>query len=144
MKRDRNENDRGGPGDSFLINSHLFCKNVPPTVFVFFLLLFSSDNFNLYGQIITTTYTSNNTWTAPAGVASVTVTCLGGGGAGGGASGNPATGGGGAGGSSVTSVLTVVPFTTYTVTVGGSKTATATSSAVTNKGNPSWFNTAGT
>lgn len=132
-----------GQSESHSISRYLFGKNVPAAMFVFSLLCFFSTDF--YGQINTIiTYTASGTWTAPTGITSVTVTCLGGGGAGGGASGNPATGGGGAGGSCVTSVLTVAPYSVYVVTVGGSKTATATSSAATNKGNPSWFNTAGT
>src|SRR5688572_14659394 len=123
-------------------SSYVPINNTWAIAFVFSLLFFFSDKVG--GQTTTITYTATSTWTAPAGVTSVTVACWGGGGAGGGASGNPATGGGGAGGSYVTSVLVVVPGTAYTVTVGAAKTATATSNAATNKGNPSWFNTAGT
>lgn len=90
-----------------------------------------------YGQ--TQNFTANGTYTVPAGVRMIQVECWGGGGAGGGASGNPACGGGGAGGAYVKSFISVTPGQTYTVTVGGIKTATATSSAATNKGNPSWF-----
>jgi hypothetical protein len=84
-------------------------------------------------------FSSSGSWVCPPGVTSITVECWGGGGAGGGATGNPAAGGGGAGGAYVRKVVTVVPGTSYTVTVGGIKTATANSSAATNAGNPSWF-----
>ncbi|CAF0819988.1 unnamed protein product [Rotaria sordida] len=95
-----------------------------------------------YGQ--TQNFTANGTYTVPAGVYTLQVECWGGGGAGGGASGNPACGGGGAGGGYAKSFISVTPGTNYTVTVGGIKTATASSSATTNKGNPSWFGTAST
>ncbi|UPT67191.1 MAG: hypothetical protein M0D57_00365 [Sphingobacteriales bacterium JAD_PAG50586_3] len=94
-----------------------------------------------YGQ---TQFTTTSTYTVPAGVRMIQVECWGGGGAGGGASGNPACGGGGAGGAYAKSFISVTPGQTYTVTVGGVKTATATSSAATNKGNPSWFGTVST
>ncbi|MFN8384345.1 MAG: sortase [Anaerolineales bacterium] len=59
------------------------------------------------------------TWTAPAGVTSVTVQAWGGGGGGGRASGNNGNkGGGGAGGQFSTSVITVVPGNSYTIVVG--------------------------
>lgn len=59
-----------------------------------------------------------SSWTAPAGVTSVTVEAWGGGGAGGGATANPAKGGGGAGGQYVRKVLTVVPGNGYAIVVG--------------------------
>lgn len=90
-----------------------------------------------YGQ--TQTFPTSGTYTVPDGVYTIQVECWGGGGAGGGASGNPACGGGGAGGAYAKSFLSVTPGQTFTVTVGGIKTATATSSATANKGNPSWF-----
>jgi len=90
------------------------------------------------------TFTSSGSFIVPANVTSITVECWGGGGAGGGATGNPAAGGGGAGGSYVKSTLTVVSGSSYTVTVGGIKTATVNSTATANKGNPSWFGSAST
>ena len=96
---------------------------------------------------VSTTITTTGTWQAPVGVTSVTVEAWGGGGAGGGATRtNPGTvnGGGGAGGAYAKGNVTVVPNTVYTVTVGGQKTATATSTAATNVGNPSWFSTVST
>lgn len=94
----------------------------------------------------TSTYTVTGTWTAPAGVTSVTVTCIGGGGAGGRSyTTDGGAGGGGAGGASVTSTLTVVAGTSYSVTVGASKaSSTISNTASNNDGNPSWFSTAAT
>ena len=93
-----------------------------------------------------TTITTTGTWTAPVGVTSVTVEAWGGGGAGGGVTRTSGTvnGGGGAGGAYAKGNVTVVPNTIYTVTVGAQKTATATSTAATNVGNPSWFSTVST
>ncbi|MCB0610352.1 MAG: hypothetical protein KDD12_21695, partial [Lewinella sp.] len=90
------------------------------------------------GWTQTQTFTSSGQFTVPAGVTSITVECWGGGGAGGGATGNPAGGGGGAGGAYARKVLTVIPGTTYTVTVGGAATGDNGSG---NNGNPSWFGT---
>jgi hypothetical protein len=109
--------------------------------FIIFLFFVS---YNVCGQTTTVAFTTTGTWTPPAGITSVTVALWGGGGAGGGATGNPATGGGGAGGSFVTGTVAVTPGTPYTVTVGAATTATTTSTAATNKGDPSWFNTAAT
>ncbi len=65
----------------------------------------------------TDTYTSNDTWTAPAGVTSVTVDAWGAGG--GGAHGFSHDGSGGGGGAFSEKVgITVVPTTGYTVVVG--------------------------
>src|SRR5438874_1005904 len=71
-------------------------------------------------------FTANGTWTAPAGLTSITVECWGGGGGGGGGGTvNLAAGGGGGGGGYARSVVTVVPGNTYTVTVGAAGTAGA-------------------
>ena len=81
-----------------------------------------------------TRYTTSGTWTAPAGVTTAWLTGCGPGG--GGAGGNSATvgGGGGGGGQSVIAeAVTVVPGTSYTVTIGtggaGSVIAAANGSA---------------
>jgi len=67
----------------------------------------------------TDTYTSNNTWTCPAGVTSVDVECWGGGGGGGGSSGiGKYPGGGGGGAYSKKTGIAVTPTTGYTVHVG--------------------------
>lgn len=66
----------------------------------------------------TQTFTSSQSWTAPAGVTSVIVEAWGGGGAGGGATANPAKGGGGAGGQYARRVVAVTPGNSYPVVVG--------------------------
>lgn len=66
-------------------------------------------------------FTSSGSWTAPVGVSSVRVLAVGGGGGGGAASTtstNVALGGGGGGGGVYDGSLTVVPGTTYTITIG--------------------------
>jgi len=63
------------------------------------------------------TFTASGTWTAPAGVTSAQIVLVGAGGGGGGGSQNVA-GGGGAGGQVIVRNLTVVPGTTYNVTIG--------------------------
>ncbi len=102
---------------------------------IFFLISASSNGQNQ-------TFTSSGTFTVPAGVYSITVECWGAGGAGGGTNANNARGGGGgAGGAYAMKTLSVVPGTSYTVTVGGTTLgATRDGSA----GNPSWFGTTGT
>lgn len=64
-------------------------------------------------------FTSNDTWTAPAGVTHVFIVGCGGGG--GGNSGSGTTWGGGGGGGSIENVgyVTVVPNTAYSITIGG-------------------------
>jgi len=109
-------------------------------VLLSFIVLTSS----LVAQTVTN-FTASGSWTAPAGVTSITVECWGGGGAGAAVGGNPAAGGGGAGGAYARKVVSVTPGTNYTLTVGatktsGSKTATATQ----NNGNPSWFGSTST
>lgn len=104
--------------------------------FIIFVLIFLNFHSNCYGQT-TVTYTSSTTWTAPAGVTSVTVECWGGGGAGGGESASTVFGGGGgAGGAYATKVVSVVPGNNYTVTVG---TGGAGGTSAGPTGNPSWF-----
>lgn len=88
---------------------------------LFFYMLVCSFLMFLSGvQAATDSFTApgSSTWTAPAGVTSVTVEAWGGGGAGGGVTGNPAKGGGGAGGQYAKKVVSVTPSTSYTVNVG--------------------------
>ncbi|MBU0690083.1 MAG: LamG domain-containing protein [Gammaproteobacteria bacterium] len=91
-------------------------------------------------QAATDTYTTTGTWTAPAGVTSVDVQVWGGGGGGGGGEGDNSDGGGGGGGGaySRTTAITVVPGTTYTVTVGAAGTAGAMNGTG-GTGGDSWF-----
>jgi hypothetical protein len=63
------------------------------------------------------TYTASGTWTVPSGVSSAQVILVGAGGGGGGGS-QVVAGGGGGGGQVITKNLTVVPGTTYSVTIG--------------------------
>lgn len=71
---------------------------------------------------VTTSFTVSGTWTAPAGVTSVTVEAWGAGGGGGAATGSPAKGGGGAGGQYAKKVVAVVPGTVYAIAVGAGGT----------------------
>jgi MSHA biogenesis protein MshQ len=89
---------------------------------------------------VTDTLTATGTWTAPAGVTSVDVEVWGGGGGGGGGDGTRSDGGGGGGGGaySKTTAITVVPGTTYTVTVGAAGTA-GPSAGNGGAGGDSWF-----
>jgi len=73
-------------------------------------------------QATTVTFTASGTWTAPAGVTSVTVEAWGGGGGGGAATGRPAQGGGGAGGQYATATVAVTPGNIYNIVVGAGGT----------------------
>lgn len=85
----------------------------------------------------TQTFNSSGTFVVPAGVTSIQVEAWGAGGAGGGAQGNPSAGGGGAGGAYTRRPsLTVIPGTTYTVTVGTGGVGTVGSGP---SGGASWF-----
>ena len=87
---------------------------------------------------VTDTYTSSGTWTAPAGVTSVTAEVWGGGGAGGGQNQNSDGGGGGGGGAySIKSAITVIPGNNYTITVGTGGLGVASSCG--GGGGDSWF-----
>ena len=91
----------------------------------------------------TVVYDASATFTAPAGVTSVTVSAWGGGGGGGQARGNPSTGGGGAGGAFATATLAVTPSSGYTVTVGGGGAGGSAASINGIAGSASWFNAVG-
>lgn len=103
-----------------------------------FLILFIYPLTDIQGQT-TDNYTSvgSGTWTAPACVTTVTVSVWGGGGAdrlnGGDA------GAGGGGGAYSYSVLTVVPGTTYTLSVGGGGTGGVGDGDPGDDGGNSWF-----
>ncbi len=93
-----------------------------------------------FARAATEAFTTSGTWTAPAGITSVDVEVWGGGGGGGGSEGDSSDGGGGGGGGaySRTTAITVVPGTTYTVTVGATGTAGATNGTG-GPGGDSWF-----
>ncbi|MBN2487337.1 MAG: hypothetical protein JXB34_15285 [Bacteroidales bacterium] len=120
-------------------------KEQKPFRFLFLACLFFTAFINvetINSQTATEEFNANGTFTVPAGVTSITVECWGGGGAGGGTNSNNARGGGGgAGGAYARSVLSVVPGTSYTVTVGGQRNGVANNGQ---QGNPSWFGTAAT
>ena len=90
-------------------------------------------NNSLLAQKTDTLKVGTTTWLCPAGVYSLQVECWGGGGSGGGGAsgGTGKAGGGGAGGSYVKNTsVTVVPGTTYTVTVGTGGAPGGTSSTI--------------
>ena len=92
---------------------------------------------------ISYTYNSSTTWTCPANVTAVQVECWGAGGAGGSAykpdSGN-AFGGGGAGGSyAKKNSVSVVPGTSYTISIGEGGVSAISPSLATVSGGDSWF-----
>lgn len=92
------------------------------------LLLFTLVSYSQQSQ----TFNSSGTFIVPAGVTSITVEAWGGGGKAGNRTSSGTTGGAG-GGAYSSSVLTVTPGNTYTVTVGTGSTSTAA-------GGDSWFN----
>ncbi len=94
----------------------------------------------------TDTYTSSNTWTAPAGVTSVDVETWGGGGGGGSWDSYNGIGGPGGGGGAYSKQtgISVTPGNGYTVTVGGGGTAGIGSDVSGGNGGDSWFSTTGT
>lgn len=78
-----------------------------------------TQNKNLtIATLVSFDFTSNSSWTAPAGISSVTALVVAGGG-GGGAGSYGGHGGGGAGGVQYTTSLAVTPTTVYPITVGG-------------------------
>ena len=89
----------------------------------------------------TTVYNASTTFTAPAGVTSVTVSAWGGGGGGGRETGRRSTGGGGAGGAfAMVSNYAVTPGSNYTVTVGaGGAGGSAAGGINGSPGGASWF-----
>ncbi len=117
-------------------------------IFNCFLFALALIPMQMHGQSTTTTFDSAAiyTWTAPAGITSITVQAWGGGG--GGASTGAANGsGGGGGGAYTTSIMSVIPGTTYTLQVGaGGAKGSGTCTAPTNgaDGTNSWFNTPAT
>ncbi|MDP2336943.1 MAG: hypothetical protein Q8N05_10950, partial [Bacteroidota bacterium] len=69
------------------------------------------------------TFTTNGTFTVPAGVTSITVECWGAGGGGSSISTSGAQGGGGGGGAFASSSVAVLPGNSYTIVVGAAGTA---------------------
>ena len=97
-----------------------------------------TQDLTVVNQTIKTTV-GNSSWVAPTGVTSVIVECWGAGGSGGSSS-TGGVGGGGAGGSYVINQnVTVVPGTSYTVTVGAGGVANSNGSANGTAGGNSQF-----
>ena len=81
-------------------------------------------------------FTSNGTFTVPAGVTKIKVIVIGGGAGGGGGGANGLAGGGGGAGGYAEGIFTVVPATNYAVTIGGGGTGgTAGGGGAGNSGN---------
>ncbi len=89
-------------------------------------------NYGWYGsmaKLVRKEFTSNGSWVAPSGVTTVLVVGYGGGGggaSGGGTTASQKAGGGGGGSLQSTVVLTVVPNTSYTITIGAGGTGATT------------------
>jgi hypothetical protein len=99
-------------------------------------IFFSILIFSAKAQIVNT-YNSTTTWVCPPGVTTIKVECWGAGGAGGGANTKRTGGGGGGGGAfAINNTVTVVPGTTYTITVGTGGVGTTGNGA---SGGPSIF-----
>jgi len=94
--------------EKYILSSGLFSS--------IFLLLFLGSSNAVFSQT-TETFTSDGTFTVPAGVTSITVECWGAGGGGATITGN-AGGGGGGGGAYSIGVLTVTPDGTHNIIVG--------------------------
>jgi len=93
----------------------------------------------------TVVYDASTTFTAPAGVTSVTVMAWGGGGGGGRETGRRSTGGGGAGGAfAMISNYAVTPGSNYAVTVGAGGAGGSVADRNGQPGGASWFGTTGT
>lgn len=75
------------------------------------------------GQLQMQDFTSSGSWTCPSGITRAQVIAIGGGGGGGGGRNNNTGGGGGGAGAFVNQIVTVVPGTSYTVTIGAGGTA---------------------
>ena len=114
------------------------------TKYKYFAILVLSAVFSMVWQSSiaqSQTFTTNGTFTVPAGVTSITVECWGGGGAGGRATengNNDASGGGGAGGAYARKTLNVDANEVYTINVAASKiSSTSSDLASNNNGNSS-------
>ena len=93
-----------------------------PLILIYGLMMILSQQ--VLGQTSPQTFTSNGTFTVPAGVTSVTVECWGAGGRGGTRSSN-GVGGGGGGGAYSQSIVSVTPGQAYTVVVGQGSSSTS-------------------
>lgn len=92
----------------------------------------------------TSTFTTSGTWVCPQGVTSIQVEAYGGGGGGGYGGGSNKFGGGGGGGGAYTknTAVTVIPGTSYTITVGTGGSGGTTSTGATANGSNGTASTA--
>ena len=95
-------------------------------------------------QVLAVTTTRTTTWTAPAGVTSISILCIGGGG--GGRAGSGSSGGGGGGGAlTYRNNFAVTPGATYTIQIGkGGNGITGTGTGGATAGGASFFSTTST
>lgn len=92
------------------------------SLIIFLVLFFGSENL-MHGQQTVLSFTSNTTFTVPAGVTSIKVECWGAGGKGSNVStSSTGTGGGGGGGAYASSLLCVVSGQNYTISIGAGGT----------------------
>ena len=118
--------------DSVLINN---IKSILQYQIILIAFLSNLFGFSLYAQS-PSTFTSSGTWVCPQGVTSIQVQAYGGGGGGGyGGSANGNGGGGGGGGAyTINPTVTVIPGTSYTITVGTGGAGGSTSTGATANG----------
>lgn len=114
--------DTFADGDVLLIDCENFAvtKNGDPVDYTGAFPVFESGTHDLIIDsdfVVTDTYTTNGTWTAPTGITSATVKAWGGGASGEGKTANGG-GAGGGGGAYAEKVVTVVPATGYAVAIG--------------------------
>ncbi len=152
--REKNVGDVPGTHNSLIYGNSAPASSVGKnfSLSLFSILLFFVFTSNqIFSQSTITvpdfTTTGLSTWTAPAGVTSITVYAWGGGGGGGGGKGGllggPAGGGGGSGAYSIYTNLTVVPGSIYNIGVGGGGGAGSSNNNGT-AGNSSYFSSPGT
>jgi hypothetical protein len=122
--------------------NHLKRKNIYSLLIIFTFLLIITD---VLAQPQSVIYTSNSTFTVPAGVTEITVECWGGGGGGGGSNSTLGTryGGGGGGGGFSAATYNVSSGQTYTITIGAGGTSGSNADGG-NGGTTTFSGTAGT
>jgi hypothetical protein len=91
------------------------------------------------GDYIMRVYTSDTTWSKPAGIKAFKVTVVGGGGSGGAAPNTRVAGSGGAGGATIVYLAAASIASSYAVTVGGGGAAVSNSTSAGNSGGTSSF-----
>lgn len=100
-------------------------KNFTPIKKLAFLLVLFSVHFGMKAQTASQTFTTSGSFLVPAGVTQITVEVWGGGGRGGSRTSGSGAYGGGGGGAYARKIVTVVPNTSYSYTVGAGSSSTA-------------------